>query len=100
MSVPDISVLSLDGHAPVVSGAGTPGTTHTNAATPTAHGVDRDFTEKELKKLKDRANALPYSIEPHSQMIELLDFIVLRLTQCVEAKDYDVGMTQWDSMLS
>lgn len=51
-------------------------------------------------KLRNYAQSLPYSIEPHSQMMELLDFILLRITQCVEARDFDVGMTQWDSFLT
>jgi proteasome activator subunit 4 len=33
-------------------------------------------------------------------MQEMLDFIILRIVQCVEAKDYDPGLMQWDSMLT
>jgi proteasome activator subunit 4 len=56
--------------------------------------------DRYMQKLKNYANALPYSIEPNSRMQEMLDFIILRITQCVEAKDYDPGLTQWDSMLT
>jgi proteasome activator subunit 4 len=93
MSVPDVSVLSLGDHAPIVPVNG-----HDAAAGPVK--TEQDFTQKELRKLKDRAESLPYSIEPHSEMMELLDLIIVRITQCVEAKDFDVGLTQWDSMLS
>ncbi|KAL1720654.1 hypothetical protein EV715DRAFT_249853, partial [Schizophyllum commune] len=64
-------------------------------ATPPEEGEDRY-----IRKLKIYAKNLPYSIEPESKMMEILDFILLRLTQCVEAKDYDVGLVQWDSLLS
>ena len=57
-------------------------------------------TPDELKKLKAYASSLPYVIEPYHKMIALLDFIILRIVQCVEAKDYDVGLYQWDSMLT
>ena len=64
-------------------------------ATPPEEGEDRY-----IRKLKIYAKNLPYSIEPESKMMEILDFILLRLTQCAEAKDYDVGLVQWDSLLS
>ncbi|KAF9014988.1 hypothetical protein BDQ17DRAFT_1418116 [Cyathus striatus] len=54
----------------------------------------------DMEKLKSYAKSLPYSIEPYSKMVEMLDFILLRITQCIEAKDYDVGLLQWDSMLT
>ncbi|KAG6845634.1 hypothetical protein H0H87_005841 [Tephrocybe sp. NHM501043] len=53
-----------------------------------------------MRKLEAYASCLPYAIEPYPKMIELLDFIILRIVQCVEAKDYDVGLYQWDSMLT
>lgn len=53
-----------------------------------------------MVKLRNYAKSLPYSIEPNSKMQEMLDFILLRLAQCVEAKDYDPGLLQWDSMLT
>ncbi|TRM60121.1 hypothetical protein BD626DRAFT_571905 [Schizophyllum amplum] len=64
-------------------------------ATPPEQGEERY-----IRKLKIYAKNLPYSIEPESKMMEILDFILLRITQCVEAKDYDVGLVQWDSLLS
>ncbi|KAI0076264.1 hypothetical protein K474DRAFT_1757648 [Panus rudis PR-1116 ss-1] len=53
-----------------------------------------------MVKLKNYAKSLPYSIEPYSKMQQMLDFILLRITQCVDAKDYEPGLQQWDSMLS
>jgi proteasome activator subunit 4 len=81
MAFLDISSLAIHDqrHGPVVSG---------------------DADDCYLRKLDSYANSLPYQIEPNSKMQEMLDFIVLRLTQCVEAKDYDPGLLQWDSMLS
>ncbi|KZT06355.1 uncharacterized protein LAESUDRAFT_653878 [Laetiporus sulphureus 93-53] len=57
-------------------------------------------TDHYMKKLRNYAKDLPYSIEPYLKMQELLDLILLRLTQCVDAKDYDPGFLQWDSMLT
>jgi len=51
-------------------------------------------------KLAAYINSLPYRTEPHSKMMEMFDFIILRIVQCVEAKDYEVGLLQWDSMLT
>lgn len=60
-----------------------------------AHSNDRY-----MLKLKNYCSSIPYSVEPNSKMQEMLDFIILRLTQCVEAKDYDPGLQQWDSMIT
>lgn len=89
MVFPDISTLCLNGSGPAPS---------TNAHIP----KDILYTngDRYMEKLKNYAESLPYSIEPYSKMTELLDFILLRITQCVEAKDYDVGLLQWDSMLN
>jgi len=57
-------------------------------------------TDHYMQKLKNYAKNLPYSIEPNSKMQELLDFILLRITQCVEAKDYDPGLLQWDILFT
>lgn len=70
MSLPDISSLNID------------------------PGDDSD------PKLTAYINSLPYRTEPQSKMMEMLDFIILRIVQCVEAKDYEVGLLQWDSMLT
>ena len=59
------------------------------------HSADRYMV-----KLKNYAKSIPYSIEPNARMQEMFDFILLRLSQCVEAKDYDPGLLQWDSMLT
>jgi len=57
-------------------------------------------TDHYLQKLKNYAKNLPYSVEPNSKMQELLDFILRRITQCVEAKDYDPGLLQWDFLFT
>lgn len=56
--------------------------------------------DRYLEKLKNYAKSLPYSIESNSRMQEMFDFICLRLCQCIEAKDFDPGFAQWDSMLT
>ena len=67
------------------------------------HSLQDDFdhtTDRYLLKIKSYAKALPYSIESNSKMQDMLDFICMRIVQCVEAKDYDPGFLQWDSMLT
>ncbi|KAJ7456675.1 hypothetical protein FB451DRAFT_613190 [Mycena latifolia] len=54
----------------------------------------------EVAKYREYVRTLPYSIEPESRMVEMLEFTVLRITQCCIARDYEVGFLQWDSMLS
>ncbi|KAG9025662.1 hypothetical protein FRB95_009933 [Tulasnella sp. JGI-2019a] len=57
-------------------------------------------TFEQLEKLKTYSSSLPYSIEPNSEMQSLLDLYLLRITQCVLAKDYETGFLQWDAMLA
>ena len=57
-------------------------------------------SDRYLRKLKSYAKALPYSIESNSRMQELLDLICMRIVQAVQARDYDPGFLQWDSMLT
>ena len=89
MTIPDISTLTLRDTGPP---PGIPG--------PHIPDDIMHTTDHYMRKLRNYAQSLPYSIEPNSQMQEMLDFILLRLTQCVEAKDYDPGLMQWDSMLT
>ncbi|KAJ6574791.1 hypothetical protein B0H19DRAFT_1254444 [Mycena capillaripes] len=58
--------------------------------------------DRYLLKYREYVRSIPYAsgIEPESKMVEMLDFIVLRLTQCCAARDYEVGFLQWDSMLT
>ncbi|KAJ7783436.1 hypothetical protein DFH07DRAFT_995453, partial [Mycena maculata] len=56
--------------------------------------------DRSLAKYREYVRSIPYGVEPESKMLEMLEFIVLRITQCVLAKDYEVGFLQWDSMLS
>lgn len=86
MVLPDISTLNLNGTAPK------PTLNH-------ADMKDNPPDDRDLRKLKAYAKSLPYTTEPLSKMMEMLDFIVLRIVQSVEAKDFEVGLLQWDSML-
>ena len=89
--VPDVSGLNINGNR----------RRSTNAAgMPIPEDIDNTQGDYYMEKLKNYAISLPYSIEPYSEMLELLDFILMRITQSVEAKDYDVGFQQWDSMLT
>jgi proteasome activator subunit 4 len=73
---------------------------HDKPVNGTKPGITTSPEDRPFEKLANYAKSLPYPIEPNSQMQEYLDFIILRLTQCVQAKDYEVGLQQWDSMLS
>ncbi|KAJ7042558.1 hypothetical protein C8F04DRAFT_1076309 [Mycena alexandri] len=77
MALPDISMLAIDDSGPSVD-------------------------ERSLRKYREYVRSIPYSdsVEPESKMLEMLDFIVLRIQQCCVARDYEVGFLQWDSMLS
>jgi proteasome activator subunit 4 len=86
MAFPDVSSLSIHD-------------TGLNPTVPIPYDIEY-ASDHYLQKLKTYAKSIPYSIEPNSRMEELLDTILLRITQCVEAKDYDVGLLQWDSMLT
>ncbi|KAG6832246.1 hypothetical protein H0H92_004211 [Tricholoma furcatifolium] len=79
MAIPDITTLSLEA----------------SSASQSEPQYDGD-----MRKLEAYAKSLPYAIEPYHKMLELLDFIILRIVQCVEARDYEVGLFQWDSMLT
>jgi proteasome activator subunit 4 len=89
MKIPDLSSLHIDDRP--------------QAALNQPPAIPDDITNSDdryVQKLKSYAKGLPYSIEPYSAMMELLDFICIRLTQCVEAKDFEVGMSQWDTLLT
>lgn len=86
MALPDLSTLHIDDPGP---------RSKCHIPDDIAHSTDRYMV-----KLKNYCSSLPYSVESNSQMQEMLNFIVLRLTQCVEAKDYDSGLQQWDSMVT
>jgi len=70
------------------------------AGMPIPEDIDNTNGDRYMEKLKHYVRLLPYAVEPYSRMLELLDHILLRLTQSVEAKDYDVGFMQWDSLLT
>ncbi|KAJ7462702.1 hypothetical protein B0H11DRAFT_2310714 [Mycena galericulata] len=78
MALPDISLLTI--HDP---------------------GPSSDApTDRSLLKYREYVRSIPYGVEPESKMLEMLEFIVQRLMQCAQARDYEVGFLQWDSMLS
>ncbi|TFK76829.1 hypothetical protein BDN72DRAFT_890635 [Pluteus cervinus] len=85
-ALPDISSISLtDSH---------PNGILTNG------DEEHDSDEPYILKWHAYAKSLPYPIESPKKMLEMLDFILLRLTQCLEARNYDVGLLQWDSMIT
>ncbi|KAL1951774.1 hypothetical protein VTO73DRAFT_923 [Trametes versicolor] len=87
MDVPDVSTLSiLDTGPPPSSPAIPDDIMHT--------------TDRSMVKLRNYAKSIPYSVEPNSRMQQMLDFFLLRIAQSLEAKDYDPGLLQWDSMLT
>jgi len=55
--------------------------------------------DRYMEKLAGYAKSLPYAIEPPEEILAILDNIILRLIQAVHARD-EVGLIQWDSMLS
>ena len=89
--LPDISSLHLNGSQSHATNA---------AGLPIPDDINDTHGDRYMEKLKNYAKSLPYSIEPYSKMIELLDFILMRITQSVEARDLDVGFLQWDSMMT
>ncbi|KAI0359128.1 hypothetical protein OH77DRAFT_1473765 [Trametes cingulata] len=87
MDIPDVSTLSIRDRGPP----------HPSPAIPEDI---LNATDRYMVKLRNYAQSIPYSIEPNSKMQQMLDFILLRIVQSVEAKDYDPGLLQWDSMLT
>ncbi|KAI0094570.1 armadillo-type protein [Irpex rosettiformis] len=85
MDVPDIATLQLHD----------PGPPHKPEIPEDIMGSD----DRYMVKLRNYCKSLPYSVESNSRMQEMLEFIILRLVQCIEARDYDPGFQQWDSML-
>lgn len=85
MALPDIGQLHINGLLPQPS-------------------LPQDIVDtngsREMEKLKNLARLLPYSVEPNSQMQQMLDLIMRRIYQAVEAQDYDIGFLQWDTMLA
>jgi len=92
MNILDVSSLSLDD----------PPTQNVGQAQQIARIPDdiAHTTDRYMLKLRAYAKSIPYSIEPNSKMQEMFEFILYRVTQCIEAKDYDPGLLQWDSMIS
>lgn len=90
MEIPDITHLTIHD----------PGPYHAKSEIPPIPDDIAHATDPYLVKLRNYARLIPYSIEPNSRMQEMLETILLRLTQCVDAKDYEPGLQQWDSMLT
>ncbi|KAI0768547.1 hypothetical protein BD413DRAFT_614418 [Trametes elegans] len=88
MHIPDASTLSIRDTGPPPS------------SSPPIPDDIMQGSDRYMVKLRSYAQSLPYSVEPNSKMQQMLDFILLRITQSIEAKDYDPGLMQWDSMLT
>jgi proteasome activator subunit 4 len=86
MTIPNISSLTLSDR-------------EYNATPPIpddiVHAADK-YTEKH----KCYAASLPYSIESNEKGQEILDRTLLRMVQCIEAKDYDPGLLQANYVLT
>ena len=91
MNIPDVSTLTLRDTGPPTMGDTPP---------PIPDDIMHATDDRYMVKLRNYAKSIPYSIEPNYKMQAMLDFILLRLAQSVEAKDYDPGLLQWDSMLT
>lgn len=91
--LPDLSCLNINGGRSKSPCA-------TNAADlPIPDDIQDMRGDRYMEKLKEYAKSIPYAIEPYSKAIELLDFFILRLTQSVEARDFNIGFLQWDTMV-
>ncbi|KII93397.1 hypothetical protein PLICRDRAFT_694576 [Plicaturopsis crispa FD-325 SS-3] len=84
MRVPDISSLSLHDTGP--------------SPRPTIPDDMLQSDDRYIQKLRNYALSVPYPVESNARMQELLDFILTRMAQCVQAKDYDPGFLHWDAM--
>jgi proteasome activator subunit 4 len=89
--LPELGKLSIREQAP---------SPHSDATSPLIPADITGSDDRGLQKLKNYARFIPYGIESNARLQEMLDFIVVRMVQCVEAKDYDPGLLQWDSMLT
>ncbi|KAI0828367.1 hypothetical protein BC628DRAFT_1417934 [Trametes gibbosa] len=87
MDVPDLATLSIRDTGPP-------------STDPPIPDDIMNGTDRSMSKLRNYAKSIPYSVESDSHMQRMLDFILLRITQSIEAKDYDPGLLQWDSMLT
>jgi proteasome activator subunit 4 len=91
MSLPDVGRLALNDDDPDPLPV---------ASIPEVPNDIANADDRYLQKLAVYARSIPYPIESNEYMQQMLDFILLRITQCIEAKDYDPGLLQWDSMLT
>ena len=96
--LPDVSILQLDDPGPpgghlrrILNDVAEP-----SIPEDIAHATD----DRAMVKLKHYLELLPYPVESNTKLQELLDLILLRITQCIEARDYDPGLQQWDSMVT
>ena len=86
MHLPDLSKLDIQDAAQ-------------NGESPSIPDDILNSTHPKLVKLKNLARILPYPIESNEEMQRRLELILLRITQCVEAKDYYPGLISWNTML-
>lgn len=56
-------------------------------------------TDPSLEKLRLIAQNLPYPIESNAYMQGILDHILMRIVQCVKARNFDRSLMDWDEHL-
>ncbi|KLO18849.1 hypothetical protein SCHPADRAFT_819201 [Schizopora paradoxa] len=56
-------------------------------------------TDRSLEKLRLIAQNLPYPIESNAHMQENLDHILMRIVQCVKARNFDRSLMDWNEHL-
>jgi proteasome activator subunit 4 len=59
----------------------------------------REVVKETREAFLEYQRSVPYPVEDIAEMDRRLDFIVRRLTDCVKARDLDVGLTQWNHRL-
>ncbi|SJX61736.1 related to BLM10-proteasome activator subunit [Sporisorium reilianum f. sp. reilianum] len=79
----EMPILSLDGGS---------------TADRTAHPAKKQKGENR-NLLLEYPNSLPYTCETLEEFDARLDHIIRRLVDCVRAKDYDIGLVQWNHRL-
>lgn len=115
MDAPDVSKPSLDEQLHNDEPHEQPPKEFTECATDPKHTTDIECEcatdpkcttdidrapDRYMLKFQAYARSLPYSVEPAETMLKILDWILLRITQCVEARDYHPGLHQWGIMLT
>lgn len=74
---------------------------------PTGSGLTEDAQsptgvnqEEDREKFMDLPRAMPYPVESLQEMDAKLNFIIQRIIDCCDAKDFDVGLVSWNHRLT